>query len=293
MRHRFMLALTGALLAILAIGGIAIATPSVGVTSTTIATGRLDQVHLEVKTGRWKVELETKGQSDVTVVENRVAPGGTFGWHTHPGPQHHRRQVGDDHLLRRRRPDLRTGGRARRQGRDRHRQPRARRAQRGQRGGRRDRHQAAPRGRGPKDRPARAGQLRLLTTDHDLLASRRSQPRAARTTGRPAARRASRAGATIPGPTPPRWAGVAAASGRSGVRRLGRLVGPGVPRVEDPLDPRRQPEAVTGGGVGLRSREAMMAVPSDTAPRTRVPRSRPTSSGDGASPCAPRSGRPG
>ena len=86
MRNQFLMALTGAVLAVVAIGGIALATPSVGVTSTTIATGRLDEVHLHVKTGRWKAELETKGQSDITIVENRVAPGGTFGWHSHPGP---------------------------------------------------------------------------------------------------------------------------------------------------------------------------------------------------------------
>ena len=86
MRTRVTIALAAALAAILAIGGIALATPSTGLTSTTLATGRLDAVHVEVKTGRWKAELETKGQSDVTVVENRVAPGGTFGWHSHPGP---------------------------------------------------------------------------------------------------------------------------------------------------------------------------------------------------------------
>jgi quercetin dioxygenase-like cupin family protein len=86
MRNRFLFALTGALIAIVAISGIALATPSAGVTSTTIATGRLGEVDLKVKTGPWKVKLETKGQSDVTVVENRVAPGGSFGWHSHPGP---------------------------------------------------------------------------------------------------------------------------------------------------------------------------------------------------------------
>ena len=62
------------------------ATPSLGLTSTTLATGRLDQVHVKVKTDAWKAEIDTKGLSDVTVVENHVAPGGTFGWHSHPGP---------------------------------------------------------------------------------------------------------------------------------------------------------------------------------------------------------------
>ncbi len=30
--------------------------------------------------------MKTKGVSDVAVTENRVAPGGHFGWHSHPGP---------------------------------------------------------------------------------------------------------------------------------------------------------------------------------------------------------------
>jgi quercetin dioxygenase-like cupin family protein len=86
MRNRFMLALTAALIAVVAIGGIVLATPSSGVTSTTIATGSLDPVNLIVKNGDWMTQLRTKGQSSLTVVENDVAPGGTFGWHSHPGP---------------------------------------------------------------------------------------------------------------------------------------------------------------------------------------------------------------
>jgi quercetin dioxygenase-like cupin family protein len=86
MRNRVMLALTAALIAVVAIGGIVLATPSSGVTSTTIATGSLDPVNLIVKNGDWMTQLRTKGQSSLTVVENDVAPGGTFGWHSHPGP---------------------------------------------------------------------------------------------------------------------------------------------------------------------------------------------------------------
>jgi len=86
MRNRFMLALSAALLGLVAITGLVLATASSGVTSTTLATGSLDPMNLNVKTGDWKIQLRTKGQSSVTVVENRVAPGGTFGWHSHPGP---------------------------------------------------------------------------------------------------------------------------------------------------------------------------------------------------------------
>lgn len=73
--------------ALLAIAATALATSSLGVTSTTIAQGNVaDDIDVKVKTGDWKVKLETKGPSTLAVTENRVAPGGHFGWHSHPGP---------------------------------------------------------------------------------------------------------------------------------------------------------------------------------------------------------------
>jgi quercetin dioxygenase-like cupin family protein len=39
-----------------------------------------------VKTGAWKLRIKSKGLSDLSVTENRVAVGGHFGWHSHPGP---------------------------------------------------------------------------------------------------------------------------------------------------------------------------------------------------------------
>jgi quercetin dioxygenase-like cupin family protein len=55
-------------------------------TSIPIAQGSLDPIKLKAKVGDWESEIETKGQSSLVVVENRVAPGGNFGWHSHPGP---------------------------------------------------------------------------------------------------------------------------------------------------------------------------------------------------------------
>jgi len=86
MRNRLMVAAAAALIGVVALGGIVLATASSGVTSTTIATGSLDPVNLIVKDGDWMTQLRTKGQTSLTVVENDVAPGGTFGWHSHPGP---------------------------------------------------------------------------------------------------------------------------------------------------------------------------------------------------------------
>ena len=39
-----------------------------------------------MKNGSWMTQLRTKEDSTLTVVENDVAPGGSFGWHSHPGP---------------------------------------------------------------------------------------------------------------------------------------------------------------------------------------------------------------
>jgi quercetin dioxygenase-like cupin family protein len=73
-------------LSALAIAATALATPASGVTSTPIAQGVLDPIKIKAEIGDWESEIETKGQSDLVVVENRVAPGGHFGWHSHPGP---------------------------------------------------------------------------------------------------------------------------------------------------------------------------------------------------------------
>ena len=63
-----------------------LATPGAGVTSTPLAQGRFEEFRSTVKTGDWKMQMKTKGISDVFVLENRLAPGATFGWHSHPGP---------------------------------------------------------------------------------------------------------------------------------------------------------------------------------------------------------------
>lgn len=86
MHKRFLLAIGAAALAVLAVGGIVLATPASLVTNTPIAAGTLGPVNLNVKTGDWKLDLRTKGDSNVIVTESRVAAGGTFGWHSHPGP---------------------------------------------------------------------------------------------------------------------------------------------------------------------------------------------------------------
>jgi quercetin dioxygenase-like cupin family protein len=65
------------------------ATPSSGVTTTILTKSLFDEIHVKARADtpdRWKAQLKTHGQSDVYVVDNKFAPGGTAGWHSHPGP---------------------------------------------------------------------------------------------------------------------------------------------------------------------------------------------------------------
>ena len=82
--------LTSALLvSAAAYGGVALATPPSGFVGTTLSRGRFEEIDARISTGseheRWQAKLKTQGQSDLYVQSNVWAPGGTTGWHSHPG----------------------------------------------------------------------------------------------------------------------------------------------------------------------------------------------------------------
>jgi quercetin dioxygenase-like cupin family protein len=64
------------------------------VTTTILGIGRFAEIDATAKTDInpgtptefWKSRIKTKKTSDLHVLENTIAPGGTFGWHRHPGP---------------------------------------------------------------------------------------------------------------------------------------------------------------------------------------------------------------
>jgi quercetin dioxygenase-like cupin family protein len=90
-RRRILAAIAaiGALVAAALIVVPATATPSKDVTTTILAKSLFDEIHVKAHTHTpafWKAQLKTHGQSDVYVVDNKFAPGGTSGWHSHPGP---------------------------------------------------------------------------------------------------------------------------------------------------------------------------------------------------------------
>src|SRR5215204_156237 len=77
MRNRFMFALTVAVLAAVTMFSFVEATPIVGVTSTSIAQGQFGDIDAKTITGDWHAKIDTKGESDLFVLENRIIPGGT------------------------------------------------------------------------------------------------------------------------------------------------------------------------------------------------------------------------
>lgn len=74
--------------------GKVMATPASGFTSTSLAIGRLAEFDVmnklvwrdqDSKKNVWHSTQKTKGDSDLYVQSNLWVPGGTSGWHTHPG----------------------------------------------------------------------------------------------------------------------------------------------------------------------------------------------------------------
>ena len=48
--------------------------------------GNFGDIDVKTNFDGHKVDIDTKGDSDLYVVSNVIAPGGHTGWHTHPGP---------------------------------------------------------------------------------------------------------------------------------------------------------------------------------------------------------------
>ncbi len=86
MQTRFMLGLLAVAVGVAARSGTVLATPVSGVTSTLFAVGHFEEIDAKTLSSSWQARIRTKGESDLHVLENRITPGGTFGWHSHPGP---------------------------------------------------------------------------------------------------------------------------------------------------------------------------------------------------------------
>jgi hypothetical protein len=98
MKLKLILAVVAAVVAaVVGVGlysGTVLATPST-VTTTILAKSRFADIDLKahsIPARLWRAKIKTHGASDVYVVDNKLAakttttPGGTTGWHSHPGP---------------------------------------------------------------------------------------------------------------------------------------------------------------------------------------------------------------
>jgi quercetin dioxygenase-like cupin family protein len=66
---------------------IVLATPPSGVSVAALApVAQLGEIDANAKTDDWKAKIDTKGLSDLHVVQVTIQPGGTLGWHSHLGP---------------------------------------------------------------------------------------------------------------------------------------------------------------------------------------------------------------
>ncbi len=89
MRSRWMLAVVLVVLGLAGYAGNVLATPGTGFSGSTIATARFGDIfsYAHTKTPQpWNEVLWTHGSSDLYVQQNTWQPGGSTGWHTHPGP---------------------------------------------------------------------------------------------------------------------------------------------------------------------------------------------------------------
>jgi len=63
-----------------------LATPPSKVTPTEYGVGKFSSFDTSGSIGAWSAKMNIRGASDLHVLSNKIAPGGTFGWHSHPGP---------------------------------------------------------------------------------------------------------------------------------------------------------------------------------------------------------------
>jgi quercetin dioxygenase-like cupin family protein len=89
MRSTWIRALLVAVLGTGLCAGTVLATTSSGVKTTTLAKSLFDDFDVNahgIPADLWGAKIKTRGRSDVYVVDNKIAPQGTTGWHSHPGP---------------------------------------------------------------------------------------------------------------------------------------------------------------------------------------------------------------
>ena len=86
MRSRLVLASLVVVAGIAVFASTVLATPPSKVTPTEYGVGEFGSFATNGRIGAWSAAMNIKGATDLHVLSNRIAPGGSFGWHSHPGP---------------------------------------------------------------------------------------------------------------------------------------------------------------------------------------------------------------
>jgi hypothetical protein len=90
MKTKAVWALLLALIGVAFYTGTVLATPQAGVTTTFLANkvpfSEIDINDHTIPADTWQARLKTQGLSDAYIADNVIHPGGTTGWHSHPGP---------------------------------------------------------------------------------------------------------------------------------------------------------------------------------------------------------------
>jgi quercetin dioxygenase-like cupin family protein len=86
MRSKWALFPLFVVLGVVAYAGTVLATPPSSVTPTEYGVGSFGPIDTKGTIGAWSARMKTTRATDIHVLSNRIAPGGSFGWHSHPGP---------------------------------------------------------------------------------------------------------------------------------------------------------------------------------------------------------------
>lgn len=88
MKPRWIVLVPMVMVALTAFAGSVVATPPSGFNGMTLANATYGDLfsHVHTVPASWDELISTKGLSDLYVQQNTWQPGGTTGWHTHPGP---------------------------------------------------------------------------------------------------------------------------------------------------------------------------------------------------------------
>jgi quercetin dioxygenase-like cupin family protein len=86
MRARFIWASLVVVAGVGVFAGALLATPPSKVTPTNYGIGEFPSFAASGRIGAWRAAMKITGPSYIYVLSNRIAPGGSFGWHRHPGP---------------------------------------------------------------------------------------------------------------------------------------------------------------------------------------------------------------